>query len=178
MARWRPSSNQVTLTSFSRSRRSFKVTTWNMVSAQYLNEYLIYPHLIWYTEALGQEEDRARTGWPWPHFQGHRGHLRRWHEIWFPHNISRNIWLIFTKFGTLKHQGKKKIKLESGDLDPIFKVTEVIQGDGIWKMVSAQYVEKYLMYPHQIWYTGAPSKMKTKFEMGNLDLIFKVTEVI
>ena len=27
---------------------------------------------------------------------------------------------------------------------------------GVCKMVSAQYLKNYLMYPHQIWYTKAP----------------------
>ena len=38
---------------------------------------------------------------------------------------------IFTKFGTQKQQGKRKTKLELGDFDLIFKVTEVIQGANI-----------------------------------------------
>ena len=38
--------------------------------------------------------------------------------------MSRNIWLIVTKYGTQEHQGKMKTKF-----DLIFKVTEVIQGD-------------------------------------------------
>ena len=37
-------------------------------------------------------------------------------------------------------------------------------------MVSAQYLKKYLTYPHQ-------GKTKTQLELGDLDLNFKVTEV-
>ena len=79
-ARQRPSSNWVTLTSFSRSQRSFKSTTY---------------------------------------------------ERWFPLNIWRNICRICIKFGTQKHQCKTKTNFEPDDLDLIFKVTEVIQGDDI-----------------------------------------------
>ena len=35
-----------------------------------------------------------------------------------------------------------KSKFELDDLDPIFKVTEVIQVDNMWRMVSAQYLKK------------------------------------
>ena len=38
----------------------------------------------------------------------------------------KNISGILTKFGTQKHQGKMKRKFEPGDLDLIFKVTQVI----------------------------------------------------
>ena len=70
---------------------------------------------------------------------------------WFPLNISRIIWCILIKFGTQKHQDKTKTKFELGDLDLIFKVTEVIEGDDIWKMVC---------------------------KMILLNLIFEITEVI
>ena len=46
-------------------------------------------------------------------FKVNRGHLRRWHLRWFPLNFSRNIRLIFTKFGTQKHQGKKKTGVQT-----------------------------------------------------------------
>ena len=65
---------------------NFKVTEviqcdsmWKMVSAQYLRNYLMYPHQIWCTRAPWQDKDQVRTRWPWPHFRGHRGHLRRRH---------------------------------------------------------------------------------------------------
>ena len=45
-------------------------------------------------------------------------------------------------------------------------------------MVSAEYLKKYFMYPQKIWHTKAPGKTKTMFELGDLDLIFEVTEVI
>ena len=47
-------------------------------------------------------------------------------------------------------------QVEPGAIDLLFKVTEVIHGDEIWMMVSAEYLKKYLMCPHQIWYTEAP----------------------
>ena len=74
-ARQRPSLNWETLTSFSRSQRSFKTMA---------------------------------------------------HEIWFSLNIWRKIWRILTKFGTQNYQGKTKTKFELGELDLIFNVTEVI----------------------------------------------------
>ena len=54
-----------------------------------------------------------------------------------------------------KHQGMAKTKFEPCVLDLIFEVTEVIYGDVILKIVSAEHMKKYLMYPHQIWYTEA-----------------------
>ena len=76
-------------------------------------------------------------------------------ERWFLLNIWRNIGRILTKFGTQKHQGKTNSKFELVDLDLIFKVTGHLRED-IWKIVSAQYLKRYLMYPHQIWCTEAP----------------------
>ena len=36
---------------------------------------------------------------------------------------------------------------------------------GIWKMVSAQYLKKYLLkYPHRIWYTGEPGQDKDQVQ--------------
>ena len=71
-----------------------------------------------------------------------------------------------------------KTKFDLDDLYLIFEVTEVILNEDICKMVSTQYLKKYLTYPHQIWYTEARGQAKTKFELRDLNLIFKVTEVI
>ena len=46
---------------------------------------------------------------------------------------------------------------------------------GVCKMVSAQYLKKYLGILTKF---GTQGKTKTKFEPGDFDLIFKVTEVI
>ena len=73
---------------------------------------------------------------------------RRAYARWFLLNISRNILLIFTKFGTQKHQDETKIEFEPGDLDLHFEVTEVIQGNSMWKMVSTHDLNKYVMYSH------------------------------
>ena len=78
------------------------------------------------------------------------------YERWSSLNIWRNICRILTGYGTHEHQIKTKTKFEPDNLDLIFEVTEVIQGNGIWKMVSAKYLKKYLMYPHQEWITEAP----------------------
>ena len=43
-------------------------------------------------------------------------------------------------------------------------------------MVSAQYLIKYLMKSHQIWYTEG--KVEFRFKPFDLDLIFKVTKII
>ena len=50
-----------------------------------------------------------------------------------------------------------KTKFETGDLDLILKVTEVIQSDDM-KDGFAQYLKKYSTYPHQIWYTDSPGQ--------------------
>ena len=52
--------------------------------------------------------------------------------------------------------GQYEDQFELGDLDLIFKVTEVIEVDNIWRMVSAQYLKKYFMFPHQYWDKEAP----------------------
>ena len=47
-------------------------------------------------------------------------------------SISKEISNVYLpKFGTQKHQCKTKTEFEPGDLDLVFKVTEVIQGGGI-----------------------------------------------
>ena len=62
---------------------------------------------------------------------------------WSLLNISKNIWCIITKFGTLKHQDKET-KFEPGDLDLIFYVTVFSEGndmkDGM--QVGSEYLKK------------------------------------
>ena len=45
-------------------------------------------------------------------------------------------------------------------------------------MVSAQYVKKYLMNPHQFGAQKQQGAANTKFEHHDLDLLFEVTKVI
>ena len=42
-------------------------------------------------------------------------------------------------------------------------------------MISAQYLKNYFTHPHQL---EQRDKTKTTFELGDLDLFFKATEVI
>ena len=76
------SSNRVTLISFSRSQKSSKATAYERWFPLNISRN---PHQIWYTEARRQGEDHVRTGWPWLHFQGHRGPLIKAtaYERWF-----------------------------------------------------------------------------------------------
>ena len=96
----------------------------------------------------------------------------------FPLNIWWNNWCILTKFGTQKHQGKTKTKFELGDLDYNFEVTGHLRR---WDMKdgfcwSAEEIfdissTKFGTQKHQ-------GLIKTKFEPGDLDLVFEVTDVI
>ena len=96
MARQKPSSNLVTLTLYSRSRRSFKMATY------------------------------AR---------------------WLALNIWGNIWRIYTKFCTHKHQDKAKTKMN---------LTVFSRSQRPFKKISTQYLKIYSTYPHQMWYRKAP----------------------
>ena len=69
-----------------------------MVSAKYLEEYFSFPHQIWYTEAPGQDEDLVWTGWPWPYFCDHRGHLRWWDKKDYFHSILEQIFDVSSHF--------------------------------------------------------------------------------
>ena len=88
------------------------------------------------------------------------------YERWFPLDISRNVSLNLNKFGTQEHWGKTKTNFELGDLVLIFKVTEVIQVDDIWRMVSAQYLKECLTFPHQLWDKEAPGHDKDQVRTG------------
>ena len=87
-------------------------------------------------------------------------------------DIWRNMWHFLTKFGTQKHQGKKKSKFKLGDLDFILKVTMVIKwfSLSIWINILRS-LKEFGTQKHQ-------GNEKNKFELGDLDIIFKVTKVI
>ena len=134
-------------------------------------EYLMYPRQIWYTEAPGQDKYQVQTGWPWPYFWGHRGHFKATAcEKWFPLNIYRHQ-ICYTDTPE-----------QDGDEDWTFWPWPYFQGHeghvSLFKMASAYYLKKYLMYAHQFGTWKHQGMAKTKFEPGDVELIFEVAEVI
>ena len=47
-----------------------------------------------------------------------------------------------------------------------YRVVQVGVRTVVDKMVSTQCLEKYFMYSHQIWYTGAPEQNEDQFRTG------------
>ena len=69
-------------------------------------------------------------------------------------------------------------KFKLSDLDLILKVTEVIQCDGTWKMVSTQYLRNIWCTLIKFGTQKQKGMAKTKFELSDFYLNFKVKEVI
>ena len=113
-------------------------------------------------KAAGRGEYQVWTSWPWPSFHGHEGHL-----IWFP----LIMWWIFYEVSLhLVHRGKKTRRGQGLNL-----LTLTLK---IIKMISAQYLKKYLMKAHQMFYTEAPGQRKDHVQTVWPWPYFQVTKVI
>ena len=123
----RPSSNRVTLISFSSSQMSFKERHMKDGSRSVSQEILDLSSLNLVHGSM-KVRRRPRSNWvTWTSFsRSQRSFRTRAYETWFPPNISINILCILTKDGSQKHYDKTKIKFEPGNLDLNFKVIEVI----------------------------------------------------
>ena len=67
-----------------------------------------------------------------------------------------------SKFGTQKHQGKTKTKLEPCNLDLIYMVAKVIEDGSVYSIVSAQYLKKFLPEVSPILVHRSPRQFKAK----------------
>ena len=139
----------------------------------------MYPHKIGYTEAPGQDKVQVRARWPWPYFQGHRGHFRQRHVKDGFHSISEEMfdipspnlvprstrarqkpslnWVTLTVFSRLQRSFKTTAYKRWFPFN-IRRNIKLSSPNLFHKsMVSAQY-PKYLTYPRQIWYPEAPGQ--------------------
>ena len=109
---------------------------------------------IWYTEAPEKDEDQVRTGWPWPYFQGHEGHLRCRHYggICKMVSISEEVFDQYT-------ETPRQIEDQVGTRWP-WPHRRSFRMAALARWFPPIYRKKYLTYPHQIWYTEAPKQVE------------------
>ena len=110
----------------------------------------MYPHIIWYTGAPGQDEDQVWNGGIYPNFEITEVSRPNFEviEVIQVDGIKDGFRSVFQEIfdissADLAHWSTtaKKTKVEPGDLDLIFKVTEVIKAT-TWIMASAKYLKK------------------------------------
>ena len=147
--------------------------SFKMVSIRYLKKCFTNSHQIWYTEAPWQAKYQVRISWSWTYFQGHEDHLRWQHMQDCFRSISGEEFDVSSRNFVHRSIRARRRPRWSRWTWPYFQGQK-----GHSKWFPAQYLKKYVMYPHQIWYTEAPGESKdqvrTEWPWPN----FKITKVI